>query len=751
MKLVIAEKEVLGKSIADAIPGASVSENGAIKKGDYVITWASGHLLELKEPHDYDSTLAKWNLDALPIYFDNWGKKVKKDNKNPKEESASARRKLDIIGRYIHDADTVIHAGDPDDEGQYLIDELIDYFDYRGPVMRLATRDTSAPALKKALNSMDDNRTHLNAGQSAYARSVADMMVGVNLTRFFTIKNPPALLSIGRVQTPTLGLVVRRDMQIEGHQKQKYYTISADVDVDGTGITARYNPKKDDERLIEGRIIDRSVAAEIEGMVKDYGSHPQPCEVKKKIEDEQPPLPFNLVELQSYCEKNFKYTPDQTLNITQSLRDNYNAISYNRTNCQYLSSNQFDEAPLVMDCVVQNIKYKPSGMDMTIKSRAFDDAYLDKSEGTIAHLAIIPQQVTFDMSKLSGPEKNVYLAICKFYMAQFMPPAKKEITSFVMNLPDGGTLKASSTVILEQGYRTIFKDAEKEDSSDLSTIPQGKYSGLVTGTKVEENETKPPARYTQASLGKDMTRIARFVDDPEIKRILLEKDKGKREENGSIGTEATRAGIIKHLLDRGYLESDDKGKIKSTPLGRELFRILPDQLKNPDMTALWWSIQEDIKKGNATVDTLTGNVLEMINEVLQTEYPRVDMNIIPDKYKRKGGSSREVLGTCPRCGKPVIEGKTGFGCSGWKDGCKFVIWKKSKSPLLKNETITATDAKNLLAGKRIHKKHLYSSKKDKEFESYLYMEDDPSSQYGPSLKLDFDYKPAGGKKKGYKK
>ena len=747
MKLVIAEKEVLGKSIADAIPGTETMEDGAIKKGDYVITWASGHLLELKEPHDYDETLAKWDISTLPIYFQNWGKKVKKDPKNPKQESASARRKLDIIRRYIGSANMVIHAGDPDDEGQYLIDELIEYFRYTGPVKRLATRDTSKPALQKALNSMDDNASHISAGRSAYARSVADLMVGVNLTRYFTIKNPPALLSIGRVQTPTLGLVVRRDMQIEGHQKQKYFTINANVDVNGTVITAKYNPAKDDQRLIDGRILDKSVAEEVSRMMSDFGSQPRPCEVKKKIEDEQPPLPFNLVELQSYCEKNFKYTPEETLNITQSLRDNYNAISYNRTNCQYLSSNQFDEAPAVMDCVTSNIKYRPQGMDMSIKSRAFDDAYLDKSEGTIAHLAIIPQQVKFDITKLSGPEKNVYLAICKFYMAQFMPPAKKEITSFTMNLPDKGTLKASSTVILDQGYRAIFKDAEKVETSALSSIPQGKYQGVVNGTKIEENETKPPARYTQASLGKDMTRIARYVDDPEIKRIMLEKDKGKREENGSIGTEATRAGIIKHLLDRGYLESDDKGKIKSTPLGRELFRILPDQLKNPDMTAIWWCMQEDIKKGNATVETLTGSVLEMIKDVIHTDYPSVNMSIIPDKYKRSGGQTREVVGTCPRCGKPVIEGKNGFGCSGYKDGCKFVLWKKSKSSLLKNITITAKDAKALLAGRRIQKSRLYSKNKDKEFTSYLYMEDDPSSQYGASLKLDLKYQPPGGKKK----
>ena len=307
MKLVIAEKEVLGRSIADAIPGTAKENSGAIEKGEYVIVWASGHLLELKEPHDFDEAYRKWTLDTLPLYFQNWGKKVKKDKNDPKKESASARRKLDTIGRYINSADMVIHAGDPDDEGQYLIDELLDYFQYRGPVMRLATRDTSKAALQKALNSMDDNRTHVSAGMSAYARSVADLMVGVNLTRYFSLKNPQALLSIGRVQTPTLGLVVRRDMQIEGHQKVKYYTIGAQVDVHGTAVDTKYNPKKDDERLIDGRILDKGTAQEIAQAIEAYASQQgKPCEVKKKQETEQPPLPFNLVELQSYCEKHFK-------------------------------------------------------------------------------------------------------------------------------------------------------------------------------------------------------------------------------------------------------------------------------------------------------------------------------------------------------------------------------------------------------------------------------------------------------------
>ena len=739
MKLVIAEKPSLAKSIASAISGKQENVPGAIKKGDYIVTWAYGHLLTLKEPGDYDESYKEWRLDALPIFFKDWEKKINQQSYggNGSKGKESQKERLDVIGKYLKQADMVIHAGDPDDEGQYLIDELLEYFHYKGPVKRLATGDTTEAALRKALANMDDNKVHVPAGRAAYARSVADLMVGVNLTRYFTLKNPPALLSVGRVQTPTLGLVVRRDMLIEGHKTINYYTINGSVDVAGKTIPVHYTPAKDDDRLMDGRILDLGIANKIKNMINCMGI--MPCTITAKDETEKPPLPFNLVELQSYCERHWGYSPKQTLDITQSLRDTYNAISYNRTDCQYLSSNQYDEAPEVMDYVIRNINYRPKGMDMSIKSRAFDDAYIQGAGGDVAHMAIIPQAVNVDISKMTDAERNVYLAICKFYMAQFMDNAKKQVTSFQMPTPDGGLLTASTTAIKEPGYRSIFKDADAVETSALSSIPPGSYKGQPHDAQTQENATKPPPRYTQASLGKDMTRIAKYVEDPEIKKILLEKDKEKRGENGSIGTDATRADIITHLLNRGYLEEEGK-KIKSTPLGRELYRILPDQLCNPDMTALWWSVQENIKNGTATPETLEQNVLKMIRDVISTEHPKVDMAILPNKYKRKG-ASRESLGVCPRCGGAVIEGKRGFGCANWKSGCKFVIWKTSKSSLLKNITFTASDATRFLAGKPVFKKGLYSAKKDKTFDAYLEMVDDPNSQYGPDLKLNFDLKP----------
>lgn len=739
MILVIAEKPMLAKCIAAAIPGPSTKLDGAIQKGSYVITWSFGHLLTLKMPEDYDKELKKWSLDTLPIYFPDWGKAVSKG-----KGDGGSEKQLKLIGTYLKKADSVIHAGDPDDEGQYLVDEILDWFHYTGPVKRLATGDTSESALRKALQSLDDNSLHIRDGQSAYARSVSDLMVGVNLSRYFTLNNPDALLTIGRVQTPTLGLVVQRDLAIEGHSKTVYYTVKADLKINDAAFQGKYVMKKDDDRLNNGYLTDKAIAQKIADDLTGCGKLNGRVSVTN--EKEQPPLPFNLTELKIYCENHWGYDPNQTLDITQRLRDKYNAISYNRSDCRYLSSNQHAEAPDVMAHVVSNIHFKPKEMDLSIKSRAFDDSYVQGS-GAVAHLAIIPQAVDVDLNKMDEQERNVYLAICKYYMAQFMPPAEKQKTKFVAPTTDGGSVEAVSTAILKPGYRTIFKEAEAAQPSPLSGIAAGNHTAEVLGTGIEEGVTKPPAPYTQAELGKDMTRIAKYVKDPKIKEILLRKDKDNRGENGSIGTEATRASIIAGLIEHQFLEVDKKGKIHSTALGRELCRILPGELTQPDLTALWWAIQEDIKEGRATARDLTENVLDMINRMLHSSYPRINASILPENLKRKsgGGASQTSVGVCPRCGSPVIEGKQGFGCSAWKSGCKFVIWKQSKRPMLKNVTFTADDVKKLLSGKSILKKNLL--KKDGgTFEAHLVMKDDPNSPYGPSIEPDFSIKTPGSKK-----
>ncbi|MBQ8300662.1 MAG: DNA topoisomerase III, partial [Clostridia bacterium] len=248
MILVIAEKPSLGRDIADALSGTVKERNNRfIRKGDYTVTWVFGHMLSLKEPEDYDIKYKKWSLDELPIFFDDWGQKIGEDANNNRGYETKAQR-VGLIGELLNESEGVIHAGDPDEEGQLLIDEILRWFNYDKPVKRLNTGDTTRGGLIKALSNMTDNKDSLNEGWSAYARSVADLMIGVNMSRFFTCNNSGALLAVGRVQTPTLGLVVNRDLQIEGHKKSIYYDIFADIDVDVNedtkNITAKYTRKK---------------------------------------------------------------------------------------------------------------------------------------------------------------------------------------------------------------------------------------------------------------------------------------------------------------------------------------------------------------------------------------------------------------------------------------------------------------------------------------------------------------------------
>lgn len=290
------------------------------------------------------------------------------------------------------------------------------------PVKRLIPVIRARGGLVKALSHMTDNNDSLNEGWSAYARSVADLMIGVNMSRFFTCSNSGVLLAVGRVQTPTLGLVVKRDMQIEGHIKTVYYDIFADVNVetdDGNKtVTAKYTKKK--QKGTENKQITELDEAEKikNGLINKRFDN---IKIEKKVVNEDPPLPFNLVKLQSYCSSHFGYNPADVMDITQSLRETHKAITYNRSDCQYLSEEHFKEAPKTLAQVVQNIKFKPSELDPTIHSKCFND------KNITAHFAIIPTNNKVDLNKLTEREKNVYLR-CVIYMAQFCLMHVKEKT-----------------------------------------------------------------------------------------------------------------------------------------------------------------------------------------------------------------------------------------------------------------------------------------------------------------------------------
>lgn len=653
--LIIAEKPELAKSIANAIDGKLNKKDGYLEKGNYIITWAYGHILRLKTPEEYDEENKNWEMKQLPIYFKNWGK-VPIDK---------TKKQFNIIKKLINECDEVINAGDIDEEGQLLIDEIIDYCGFKGKVKRIQTSAFNEEYLKKSLKNLEPNSNFETWGKSANARAIADYMVGINLSRYFSILNGTTL-SVGRVQTPTLGLVVNRDLAIENHIKEKYYEGYVDININGNTIKAKLENKdniiyKNQEEL--KKILDNFINAKLK------------VNISRQIKNENAPLPFNLTKLQSHISKKYKIKPDETLKITQDLREKYHAITYNRSDSQYLNEEHYKEAPEVIRRVLNNINFK---IDIDYNnlphSKCFDDSKVT------AHHGIIPTLIDLDLSKMNEKEAKVYKEICMYYLIQFIRPIKKEITYLETDEQKGYKFKTSSTKIIDEGFKKYLdKDNNENQESILSKLTEGLYTGTITNNEIKEIETKPLARYTQASLIEDMTKISKYVDDPEIKEILKRKDKDKEGENGSIGTSATRASIIQNLIKRGYIK-EEKDKVISTELGREYYSILPDEWKKADLTAKWWIIQEEIRDGKTDENKLLELILLDIKKILATN----DVS----KFKlKKVCNNKTIIGHCPLCGKDIVESTKSFYCSGFKEGCKFSIWKSIAGKKLTKENI----------------------------------------------------------------
>lgn len=746
MDLVIAEKPDIAKAVSKVIPGTPSWKNGYIEQGNYCITWCYGHLLTLKDPEDYGDEYARENTpnEKLPIFFDNWGTKVADKGPALLKNGSKAPDKgeqVKTIGELLKKASLVIVAGDIDDEGQLLVEELLEWHRYSGPIKRLDTGALNEASLKKAMaNLMDNAPWHMKA-VSARARSVADFALGINGSRFFS-NTYGANLSVGRVQTAALGLVVARDAQIEGHTSQKYFLLDVDVALEGNGThQARFSPSKDDPHLVDGKILDRSY---LEKLGQAVSGRKFEAKVTKEPCEEAPPLPFSISALKSYCSEKFNIPPEETLRITQSLRMNYGGlITYNRSECRYLPENMHAEAPGIIAAVQANLGagWAFPGLNSSIKSKAFND----KNVGV--HHAIIPTAQKADISKLSEKEQIVYRAVCGFYMVQFMPNAKKERTRLTIPGKGGSEFSAVSTRLVSKGFKQVLRTQDDEVSA-LSNVPAGKYPCVLSNPSIQEKETKPPKRYTDSSLEEDMKNVAKYVTDPEAKRLLLLKDKESREEHGSIGTAATRSAIIQTLKKRGFLCNEGKNVI-STPLGREFYKILPDEIRKPDLTAKWWAIQQEIQDGNAKPEDLYQEVLAAFHRVASIQYPKIQLSNLA------GAAGRKSIGTCPRCGKPIVEGKKGYGCSGYREGCTFTIWKEGQHGVYKvlaasKKKLTEAMVKKLLSEGKVLVRGLMSERTGKTYDAYITME---NTEKGVLLNLNFDNIPAKkttGKKKGGK-
>ena len=597
---------------------------------------------------------------------------------------------MEQIMALMQECDQIIHAGDPDDEGQFLIDEILDYAQNEKPVKRVYINDNTPANIKKAFHDLIDNDEKLRAvGRSAYARAVADYVVGINYSRLFSLLLRRKGMSVGRVQSPTLGLIVMRDEAIDNHVKQKYYELHTDGHMEEPDTAIRFQLKPKSDLLDDGKhILHRNSMEDIE---KNIMSKPdQKVKVDEKFMDVKPPLPFNLAKLQAHMNARYGFDLSKTDQITQTLRDRYQAITYNRSDSQYLKEEHFQEADRVLPHVMSKLN-EQYPVDYKLHSECFNDKYVT------AHHAIIPTMSDFNIAQLLPDERRVYEEICRYYIMQFLPPIRKRQLSAVIKT-EAGDLRATSTYVLDEGYKKYFTP-EKEDSQEEEEddgrfdLPKGTYPIQLVSSDIQEKETNPPKRYTQASLIRDMTSIAKYVQDKEIKDILKKKDKDKKGENGSIGTSATRSQIVETLIKRRYVEMKGKNII-STQLGKDFYHLLPEEIKKPDLTAKWWVIQEDIKEGNADVKTLVDSVLEAFVPHLKKDYSnlRVSGEVEID-------DDRQAVGICPLCGNKIVENSKGFGCVNYRNGCKFALWKEDRFFQSIGKEVTLPMAEKLLKDK----------------------------------------------------
>ena len=694
-KLIIAEKPDLGRAIADAIPGEKKDLTNRIEVEDYAVTWAVGHILRYKTPDEVDEKYKNWNIEDLPIYFEKW-------DKIPIEGKETL---LNNIKGLLKNADEVIHAGDPDDEGQYLIDEILEYCNYRGNVKRILINDNNIEAVRRAFKKIESNQKFVSWGKAAEARAISDMVVGFNLSRFFTLyNNSKKLLTIGRVQTPILSLVVNRDYEIKNHIKEKYYELFLKTDIEDKEIKLRYINQDKENKLI----LDKSV---VENIVNEVKNRKEKIQITKKQGYAAIPLPFDLTKLQIEAGTRFGYSSKKTQDITQNLRDKYKAITYNRTNSQYLTEEHFKQAPKLIPVILEKLGLKNLKVDFSEenKSKCFNDV------NAPVHHGIIP---TFsgNISEFNIEERNIYELIARRYIIQFMEKEKVEKTEAILKIDDK-IFKATALKTIELGYTAFYKEeneeaAREKEKNPLSEINPGEYTTILSADKmiIEEKETTPKKAYTEPSLMKDISNIAKYVKNDKIKAILKEKDKNVKGENGSIGTSATRATIVAELFKKGYLENKGKS-IVSTELAREYLATLPEKLKSPDTTAAWWVLQEEIKEGKSKKERLINYVLKDVKAIIESDHKKVETKVIED--------NKEIIGKCPTCGSFIHENQKSYYCSNYKEGCKFNLWKDSRyfDQTLK---ITKEKAKKLLKGEKA--KFKLKSKTGNDYEAYFTIE-----------------------------
>ncbi|WP_201720831.1 DNA topoisomerase III [Pseudomonas aeruginosa] len=659
MRLFLCEKPSQGKDIG-RILGATQRGEGCLSGSGVTVTWCIGHLVEAAAPEVYDAALKRWSLEQLPIIPQQWRVDVK-----PKTAT-----QFKVVKALLAKATHLVIATDADREGELIAREIIDLCGYRGPIERLWLSALNDASIRTALDKLRPSSDTLPMYYSALARSRADWLVGMNLSRLFTLLGRQAgydgVLSVGRVQTPTLKLVVDRDREIAAFKSAPFWAIDVSLSTEGQAFSAQWvapDGCTDDA----GRCLQQPVAQQAAQQIRAAGSA-QVVSVETERVREGPPLLFDLGTLQEVCSRQLGLDVQETLQIAQALYETHKATTYPRSDSGYLPESMFAEVPTVLDSLLKtdpSLRPIMGQLDRTQRSRAWNDGKVT------AHHGIIPTLEPANLSVMSEKERAVYRLIRAHYLAQFLP--HHEFDRTVAELSCGQQkLVATGKQVVVKGWRLVLDEPEREGSADEDADASARSQVLpalreamacqIAGADIKALKTMPPKPYTQGELVKAMKGVARFVTDPRLKQKL--------KDTTGIGTEATRANIISGLITRGYIVKKGRS-IRASDAAFTLIDAVPAAIADPGTTAVWEQALDMIEAGQLTLDVFIGKQAAWISQLI-AQYGSMSLSI-----KLAHGPA------CPQCGASTRQrtGKSGpfWSCSRYPD-CKGTLPVESGPP-----------------------------------------------------------------------
>ena len=686
MIVCIAEKPSVAKDIA-RILGATTSHNGYMEGNGFQVTWTFGHLCTLKEPNDYTENWKHWSLSALPMIPPRFGIKLIDDD--------GIKRQFSVIERLMQAADCIVNCGDAGQEGELIQRWVMQKAGAKCPVKRLWISSMTDEAIREGFNKLKDQSEYQPLYIAGLSRAIGDWLLGMNATRLYTLKygQNRQVLSIGRVQTPTLALIVNRQKEIDSFEPEPYWVLATVYrDTTFTATKGKFTTKEEGEAAFS-TIADKPFTV---------------TAVQKKNGTEAPPRLFDLTSLQVECNRKFSYSAETTLKIIQGLYER-KLTTYPRVDTQYLSDDIYPKCPSILSGISKQygLLMQPlMGKKLTKSKRVFDTSKVTD------HHAIIPTGVP--ATSLTDLERNVYDLIARRFIAVFYPDCKFSTTTVLGNVEDI-EFKVSGKEILSPGWRAVYAqptsqtatptpNATSEDDDHnkgdeertLPTFVKGE-SGPHTPT-LSEKWTTPPKYYTEATLLRAMETAGKFVEDETLRAAL--------KENG-IGRPSSRAGIIETLFKRHYIRRERKNLV-ATATGIELIDIIHEELlKSCELTGIWEKRLRDIehKKDDAAdfINGLKQQVTEIVNDVLRDNTNRRVTILTDEDLKKKKKTTKKktttakadnkktdtpqptppdstsaddsIIGTtCPICGKgTIIKGKTAYGCSNWRNGCTYRV------------------------------------------------------------------------------